>query len=77
MSDQNSRIIKRSVTIAGHRTSISLENIFWQELQNIAQARNQSLAALIAEIDAERSGNLSSAVRVFVLEALKVRVNVP
>lgn len=77
MSDQNSRIIKRSVTIAGHRTSISLENIFWQELQNIAQARNQSLAALLAEIDAERSGNLSSAVRVFVLEALKVRVNVP
>ena len=74
MSD-DSRIIKRSVTIAGHRTSVSLENVFWQELQQIAQANNQSLAALIAKIDAGRGGNLSSAVRVFVLE--KIKSNAP
>ena len=68
MTDHDSRVIKRSVTIAGHRTSISLENAFWRQLQAIATARGLSLAALIAEIDAARRGNLSSAVRVYVLE---------
>lgn len=71
MRDQDGRIVKRSVTIAGHRTSVSLENVFWQELQAIAAAKNQSLAGIIAEIDAGRGGNLSSALRVFVLETLK------
>ncbi len=60
---------KRSVTIAGHRTSLSLEPEFWAALRNRARARGLSLARLIGEIDRGRVGrNLSSAVRVFLLE---------
>ena len=61
---------KRSVLVAGHRTSVSLEPEFWDALKAIAERRNTSLNRLIAEIDAERSGNLSSAIRVFVLKSL-------
>ncbi len=61
-------ISKHSLTIAGHRTSISLEQVFWETLRDIAGARGLSLAALIGEIDAGRgAANLSSAIRVFVL----------
>lgn len=67
-----SKIIKRSMTIAGHSTSISLEDEFWQALNEIALARGLSLAGLVASIDAERirnnDGNLSSALRVYVLK---------
>lgn len=69
-------IVKRSLTIRGHRTSISLENDFWSELKVISGERGQSLAALVAAVDAARdpSGNLSSALRVFVLrQALLAR----
>ena len=59
---------KRSVLIAGHRTSVSLEPEFWEALKAIAAQRGSSLNQLIAEIDAERGGNLSSAIRVFVLK---------
>lgn len=60
---------KRSITIAGHRTSISLEEEFWDMLRNIAAAEGCSLAALIGRIDKKRgSANLSSAIRVQVLE---------
>ena len=64
---------KRSVTIRGHRTSFSLEQVFFDELQAIAIARGPKLAALIAEIDAgrPREANLSSALRVFVLDCVK------
>ena len=66
------RIVKHSLVIAGHRTSISLEDPFWQELKRIAEERDQSLASLVSEIDATRGeANLSSAIRVFVLEALR------
>lgn len=60
---------KRSVTISGHRTSISLEEPFWLQLQAIAKREGLSLAALIAKVDAmgEPGANLSSALRVFVL----------
>jgi predicted DNA-binding ribbon-helix-helix protein len=59
---------KRSVTIAGHRTSLSLEPEFWAALRNQAKTRGWSLARLIGEIDRGRAGrNLSSAVRVFLL----------
>ena len=59
---------KRSLSIAGHRTSIALEPPFWEALQSIAQAREMSLPNLIAEIDETREdSNLSSAIRVFVL----------
>lgn len=61
-------VTKRSVMIAGHRTSVSLEDPFWEALRRIAAARDQSVQALIGTIDAGRDGqNLSSAIRVFVL----------
>lgn len=65
------RMRKHSLVIAGHRTSISLEDAFWFALRGIAQARGVPLARLVAEIDAGRGGtNLSSAIRVFVLNTL-------
>ena len=67
---------KRSVTIDGHRTSISLEDAFWTELSALSQARGLSLNALVAEIDRERTKeqtNLSSALRVYVLQEVKQR----
>jgi predicted DNA-binding ribbon-helix-helix protein len=61
--------IKRSVSIAGHRTSLSLEPEFWEALQHVAVEEATSLAALIGGIDAKRGQrNLSSAVRVWLLE---------
>ncbi len=66
------RVVKRSLSIAGHRTSVSLEEIFWNELRAIAGKRAQSVAGLVAEIDAQRGeANLSSALRVFVLQEAK------
>lgn len=65
-------LAKHSLTIAGHRTSISLERDFWEALCRIAMARGCSLAALVAEIDATRgAANLSSAIRVYVLSSLR------
>ncbi|HZW46268.1 MAG TPA: ribbon-helix-helix domain-containing protein [Microvirga sp.] len=67
-------IVKRSVSIAGHRTSISLEEPFWQILREIAEREKLSIQALIGRIDAERGEqNLSSAIRVFVLMDLRNR----
>ena len=67
-------IVKRSVAIAGHRTSVSLEQPFWDELQAVAKTRGVSAQALVAEIDNGRAGqNLSSAIRVFVLAAVRAR----
>ncbi len=66
------RMRKRSLEIAGHRTSISLEDAFWDALREIAAARGLSLAGLVAQVDAGRDGvNLSSAIRVFVLETTR------
>ncbi|MEE8273980.1 MAG: ribbon-helix-helix domain-containing protein [Alphaproteobacteria bacterium] len=64
---------KHSVVIAGHRTSVSLEGAFWQALKDVAEARGVSLNRLIAEIDAGRRGNLSSAIRVYVLDHLRAK----
>ena len=65
-------VTKRSVMIAGHRTSVSLEDPFWDALRTIAAERGQSVPALIGAIDAGRGGqNLSSAIRVFVLAAVR------
>ena len=58
---------KRSVTILGHRTSVSLEHAFWDALKAAADAEGLSLNALIARIDEGRQGNLSSAIRVWLL----------
>lgn len=62
---------KRSVTIAGHRTSVSLEDAFWNELGRLAARDGKSLNGLIAEIDDGRDTNLSSAIRLYVLAALQ------
>lgn len=65
-------LAKRSLSVAGHRTSISLEDAFWQELQAIAARRRVPVATLVAAIDQDRAeANLSSAIRVFVLAAVK------
>ena len=62
---------KRSLTIHGHRTSISLEEPFWVALNDIAKARQQSVASLVQMIDQERVGGLSSAIRMFILAELR------
>ena len=64
---------KRSVVIAGHRTSVSLEDAFWRPLREIAAQRGVSLNALVAEIDDARTGNLSSAIRIHVLDWMRGR----
>lgn len=66
------RMRKHSLQIAGHRTSVSLEDAFWAALRDIADARGVSLAGLVAQVDASRGeANLSSAIRVFVLETVR------
>ena len=62
---------KRSLTIHGHRTSISMEEPFWVALNDIAKARQQSVASLVQMIDKERVGGLSSAIRMFILAELR------
>lgn len=64
-------IRKRSVMIAGHPTSLSLEEPFWEDLRKIARRRGLSLNALVGTVDAGRSGNLSSALRLFVLDCYR------
>lgn len=66
--------LKRSLSIEGHRTSLSLEPEFWEALQTAASARSISVAALVASIDRERGArNLSSAVRVWLLQEASLR----
>jgi predicted DNA-binding ribbon-helix-helix protein len=63
-----SLVVKRSVVLAGHKTSVSLEDAFWKSLKEIAGYRHTTLSSLLATIDSERQhGNLSSAIRLFVL----------
>src|SRR5450755_4733557 len=65
----NSPVIKRSVTIAGHKTSVSLEDAFWRALRDIAISRQMTSSDLLTWIDARREhGNLSSCLRLFVLD---------
>jgi predicted DNA-binding ribbon-helix-helix protein len=67
-----SLVVKRSIVIAGHKTSVSLEEAFWSALKDIATGRQQTLTDLVGAIDAERrQGNLSSAIRLFVLDHYK------
>lgn len=63
--------VKRSVVVSGHRTSVSLETPFWEVLTQIATDQNMSLNKLITEIDRQRDGNLSSALRIYVLRRLQ------
>jgi predicted DNA-binding ribbon-helix-helix protein len=71
-------IIKRSIVIGGHKTSISLEDAFWRGLKDICEMRGVSLSAQVQAIDAERNGgsNLSSAVRLFVLDYFRTGAQV-
>lgn len=64
-----SRVLKRSIVVGRHKTSVSLEDVFWNELRAIAQESGVHLSQLVARIDVERQhGNLSSAIRLFVFE---------
>lgn len=73
----SARVVKHSLVIAGHRTSISLEDAFWQALKNCAAARGLSLAALVTEIDSARGdANLSSAIRVYLFNQAKTGPNI-
>jgi predicted DNA-binding ribbon-helix-helix protein len=67
-----SSVVKRSVVIAGHKTSVSLEDTFWKAFREIADQRNMTSSELAATISSERqNGNLSSAIRIFVLEFVR------
>ncbi len=69
-----SPVVKRSIVIAGHKTSVSLEDAFWQGLKQIAGGRDMTLSDLVATIDHDRrQGNLSSAIRLFVLDHYRTR----
>ena len=64
-----SLVVKRSIVLAGHKTSVSLEDEFWNTLKKIANARYVTLSELVSDINAQRQhGNLSSTLRLFVLE---------
>ncbi|HBM58420.1 MAG TPA: aryl-sulfate sulfotransferase [Citreicella sp.] len=69
------RPVKRSLTLRGHRTSVSLEEIFWREFRVIAEAEGKTLNALATEIDESRGleSGLASAIRVYVLQQVKAR----
>jgi predicted DNA-binding ribbon-helix-helix protein len=71
-----SSVVKRSIVIAGHKTSVSLEDAFWKGLKEIAGGRDMTLSDLVAAIDGERShGNLSSAIRLYVLDHYRSQGN--
>ena len=64
-----SPVVKRSIVVAGHKTSVSLEEAFWNGMKEISGRRNMTLSELVGEIDGNRQqGNLSSAIRLFVLD---------
>ena len=70
-----SSVVKRSVVVSGHKTSVSLEDAFWKALREIAGSRDMTLSDLVASIDAERQhANLSSAIRLFILEYYRIRI---
>ena len=70
-----SPVVKRSIVIAGHKTSVSLEDAFWKGLKEIAGGRDVTLSDLVSTIDSERRhGNLSSAIRLFVLDYYRSQI---
>lgn len=71
-----SPVVKRSIVIASHKTSVSLEDAFWKGLKEIANDRDVTLSDLVASIDTDRQhGNLSSAIRLFVLDHYRAQGN--
>jgi predicted DNA-binding ribbon-helix-helix protein len=72
---QRSPVVKRSIVVADHKTSVSLEDEFWKGLKEIAARRLMTLSELIGTIDSQRQqGNLSSALRLFVLEFYRSQI---
>lgn len=70
-----SPVVKRSIVVAGHKTSISLEDAFWDSLKEIARVRAMTISDLTSTIDADRThGNLSSAIRLFVLDHYRANI---
>jgi predicted DNA-binding ribbon-helix-helix protein len=70
-----SPVVKRSIVIAGHKTSVSLEDAFWKGLKEIATGRNLTLSEMVSAIDTGRDqGNLSSALRLFVLDHYRAKI---
>jgi predicted DNA-binding ribbon-helix-helix protein len=71
-----SPVVKRSIVVADHKTSVSLEDAFWRGLKQIAGGRDMTLSALVAEIDSARQhGNLSSAIRLYVLDFYRDQIS--
>jgi predicted DNA-binding ribbon-helix-helix protein len=71
-----SPVVKRSIVIAGHKTSVSLEDAFWKALKEIARGRDLTLSEMVAAIDSARAqGNLSSALRLFVLDHYRAQIS--
>jgi predicted DNA-binding ribbon-helix-helix protein len=71
-----SPVVKRSIVVAGHKTSVSLEDAFWKGLKEIAGRRHMTLSDLVGTIDSQRQhGNLSSALRLFVLDFYRTRLS--
>jgi predicted DNA-binding ribbon-helix-helix protein len=69
-----STVVKRSIILAGHKTSVSLEDAFWRGLKDIATNRRMTMSDLVSSIDLDRQqGNLSSALRLFVLNHYQAR----
>jgi len=69
-----SPVVKRSIVVAGHKTSVSLEEAFWTSMKEISASRSMTLSDLVSEIDKGRKqGNLSSAIRLYVLDYFRVR----
>ncbi len=74
--EAKSAVAKRSVVIGGHKTSVSLEEPFWNEVRSIAEASHLSVSNLLQKIDGERqNANLSSAIRVYVLQHVREQAN--
>lgn len=70
-----SLVVKRSIVIGGHKTSVSLEEPFWLSLKEIAHGQRMTLSTMVGDIDTKRQqGNLSSAIRLFVLDSVRARM---
>lgn len=73
-----SPVVKRSIVVAGHKTSVSLEEAFWTSMKEISATRSMTLSDLVSEIDKGRKqGNLSSAIRLYVLDYFRTRAGAP
>jgi predicted DNA-binding ribbon-helix-helix protein len=75
-ASMKSAVLKRSIVVAGHKTSVSLEDAFWSGLKEISKRHKATLSDMVADIDSQRQfGNLSSAIRLFVLEQARAQMS--